>query len=175
VWPARVMIGMRGFWLGAGALVCARLLLLLGRPVALQPWPEDDRLYVRQAVHLLNGSWLGPYDELTLIKGSGFPIFLAGSHLSGLPLPVVEGLLYSVAVLLFCLALRPGFKRPSVLLVLFAALEFEPMVLSSTRVLREPFCSALVLSTFAGAFALYLRQCRQCRQCRLRPPSLRMG
>ena len=132
--------------------------LLLGQSMVLQPWWRgDDGLYLRQAVNILNGTWLGSYDELTLAKAPGFPLFLAANFLSGIPLHLTQGLLYTLGALLFCLALRPVIKRPWILLLLFAIIQFEPIGLLPMRVLREPLYSSLTLMTLAGALALSLR------------------
>ena len=55
--------------------------------------PHDDYLFVRLAKSILNGEWLGPYDQLTLVKGPVYPLFLAVAHHTGLPLLFVQQLL----------------------------------------------------------------------------------
>jgi len=37
---------------------------------------HDDGLYIRLGQFLANGRWLGPYDQLTLWKRAGYPLFL---------------------------------------------------------------------------------------------------
>ena len=47
---------------------------------------HDDALFVRLATHVAAGDWLGPYDQLTLAKGAGYPVFIALAWLAGIPL-----------------------------------------------------------------------------------------
>src|SRR5436309_3545317 len=46
---------------------------------------HDDYLFVRQALSILEGRWLGPFDFLTLSKGPFFSMWLAAMHLLSLP------------------------------------------------------------------------------------------
>ena len=70
---------------GAGRTAAPRLLLALLTLAALKLWlvhGEDvvavhgnlDQLrYAQMADHLFAGRWLGPYDQLTLVRSPGFP------------------------------------------------------------------------------------------------------
>ena len=54
--------------------------------MALSGATHDDFLFVRQAYYLGAGAWLGPFDNLTLAKGMGYPAFILAAFVSGLPL-----------------------------------------------------------------------------------------
>src|SRR5690242_15643742 len=47
----------------------------------------DDALYVREGLTILGGQWLGKaYDGLTLIKGPGYPLYMALNNRIGFSL-----------------------------------------------------------------------------------------
>ena len=52
--------------------------------------PHDDYLFYRLSQSIGNFDWLGVYDQLTLMKGAGFPLFLSLVKFTGLPLRVLE-------------------------------------------------------------------------------------
>src|SRR5690348_15465410 len=49
---------------------------------------HDDFLFAWEGFNLASGSWLGSYNNRTLIKGIGFPLFLVLGFHSGLPFPL---------------------------------------------------------------------------------------
>jgi hypothetical protein len=75
------------WWLGLGlALTAAKLWVSRGQGVyALGSAGHDDHLFIQLAEYLVNGDWLGPYNQLTLAKGAAYPLFIAArsaSHFS---------------------------------------------------------------------------------------------
>lgn len=146
----------RAFGVAAAvALVAASLWLPAGLPlVALADFDHDDALYVRLGSHLARAEWLGPYDESTLAKGPGFPLFVAAAYRAGIPLLLAGRLLFAAASGLLVLALLPLFRGRTVPLLLFAALLFNPVVV--TRAAREVVYPSLTLLALAGAAGLYL-------------------
>ncbi len=115
--------------------------------------PHDDYLFIMLAKHLLSGDWLGPYNQLTLIKGPGYPLFIAASHLAGIPLLFSQQLLYSFACLLAVAALRPMTAHRGLLMACFALLLLNPFLYNYPvpgRVFREGFSISLVLIVFAS-------------------------
>ena len=117
---------------------------------------HDDRLFVELARHLLASSWLGPYDQMTLVKLPFYPLWLAFCAYISLPLFLAQQLLYAVACALLIVALRPILVNSWLLLGLFLLLLFNPMSFSHTislRIIREgiyPALSLLVIATSAG-------------------------
>ena len=55
--------------------------------------PHDDALYVRRAVQMMQGHWVGVLDQYTLMRGPLYPLYLAFVGRTGLPLSIVEQLL----------------------------------------------------------------------------------
>ncbi|MBX9634979.1 MAG: hypothetical protein K2X44_08365, partial [Magnetospirillum sp.] len=119
----------------------------------------DDQLYVRMALNLLKGEWLGPYDHMVSAKGAGYAFFLAINHLLGLPLKLGEHLLYLASSLGFSLVLGRLTRSNIAVGACFAVLAFSPVswIADSARVARENLYTPLTLLVFtsaAGAFLL---------------------
>jgi hypothetical protein len=66
-------------------------------PVVASPFGYDDGLFVRLATYVSHGTWLGPYDELTLVKVPGYPLFMSWVHERGIPLKIAEQMIQVVA------------------------------------------------------------------------------
>ena len=58
----------------------------------------DDQLFLSHGQYLAAGYWLGPYSQTTLAKGPGYPLFLAISSWSGLPITISQGIFKCIAV-----------------------------------------------------------------------------
>ncbi len=77
-------------------IIClASLWMRFGFPIYAFPDSMlDDGLFIRSAQHLVNGEWLGPYDNATLAKGMMYPLLIACSAWLGLPLKCAEQIIY---------------------------------------------------------------------------------
>ncbi|MFQ5416297.1 MAG: hypothetical protein ACE5FL_04515 [Myxococcota bacterium] len=152
---------LSGFLLAGAALCLLKLWLVAVQPLnAYADNGYDDRLFVELAASLLGGQWLGPYDSETLIKGPGYPLWIAATARSGLPLLLSQHLLYAAACAAFVPALRPLIESRGARFAIFGALLFAPQSFSllSLRVIREGnFYSALSLGVVAGAVGLFAR------------------
>src|SRR5881392_166528 len=92
-------------------MVALKLWLVAAQPVVAHGNASfDDRLYLALAEQVLKGHWLGPYSQFTLMKGPMYSLFIAGTYLSGLPLPLAQHLLYLLGCALLVIALRPLFS-----------------------------------------------------------------
>src|SRR6266571_7307185 len=114
----------------------------------------DDRLFLALAEQLLKGNWLGPYSQFTLMKGPMYPLFIAGTFVLGLPLPLAQHLLYLLGCALLVLALRPCFRAEWEALALFILLWWQPMSYVELDVLRQNLYTPLALLLLAGLCAL---------------------
>jgi hypothetical protein len=121
----------------------------------------DDLLFVRLAASLLDGRWLGDYNNLTLAKGMGYPAFIAVAHLAGLPLKFAEHLLYLVAAATAAWLVARLTRNYVVAALLFVALALNPMVWTNefARVARQGFYTSLSLLvlTLAAALLFHLK------------------
>ena len=118
----------RGFRLVAAGMVGLKLWLVSAQPVvAIGPSPHDDRLFLRLANLLLDGRWLGDYSQMTLAKGPAYPVFIAGTIATGIPLPLAQHLFYLLACWLAVRALRPLLHHDYWSFALFALLWWQPI------------------------------------------------
>lgn len=144
----------------AAGLILVKLWLVSAQPIiAFGRASYDDRLFLNLAHNLLGGTWLGPFNELTLAKGCFYPIWIALVARLGIPLLLSQQLLYLLAVLALVGAVRPMGYGPWRLLVLGAALWFNPgtYTVSVLRVIREGIYPALTLLVIAGFVGTLLR------------------
>lgn len=141
-------------------LVVIKLWLVQAQDVIATYTPADDYLFVKLAKHILTGSWLGPYDQFTLVKGPVYPLFIAAAHYTGLPLLVVQHLLYSLLCILAVMALRPLLRSQWLFLVIFFLLLYNPFTYAypaSGRLFRLGLSMPLVLAFFGCMGGLLLR------------------
>lgn len=120
----------------------------------------DEELFVNLAKHILDGNWLGPYNQLTLVKGPGYPLFIAIAHHTGIPLITAEQLLYSLVCVLVVFALRPLFKAQWPLAIIFTIILFNPFMHSYSalgRVFRLGIYMPLSLCIFGLFIGLLVR------------------
>ena len=149
------------FWC-AVALTFLKIWLTRGQAVfAIGPASIDDRLFLRLGNSILNGEWLGAYDNLTLVKGPFYPMWVAGVSAMGVPLRLAEQLAYAgaCALLIHAIApaLRPLWARTSLyLILLWNPMTYEMPTLG--RVLRQNIYTPLAIVIFAALIALYARR-----------------
>ncbi|HEX2862697.1 MAG TPA: hypothetical protein VHN79_13710, partial [Lacunisphaera sp.] len=150
-------------WLASAlALTALKLWLCRGQGVyAIGSAGHDDRLFLELAQHIIRGDWLGPYNELTLAKGTFYSLFIAAAFVIGLPLFLAQHLLYAAACGVFVRALRPAITSAGTRFAIYALLLWNPMSYDAPgmgRVLRQQVYGPLALMILAGLIALYLRR-----------------
>ena len=155
---------MTFFW-GVVFALAAKLWLTSEIRIVPAYLPHDAENYVSHARSILSGLWFGTYSDMTLIKDPFYPIYLALVHETGLTVPVANTLLYAVACLLACVAVRPLVRNGAVLAGIFAVLLFNPMTYSELAWMatRSEVNDSLVLATIACALAILVRRRRTLR------------
>ena len=91
---------------------------------------HDGTLFYNLALSLFHGQWLGEYDHLTLIKGSGLPAFLAACAKTGVSPQLLTHLLYALGCVTFYKILRILGANRAIALLGFTLLLFNPVTLS---------------------------------------------
>ena len=156
-----------GYWAAMALLILFRLYLTWQQGlIGLDKAFHDDTLFLRLANHISRGEWLGPYGEFPLIKGPVYPMFIALTHLLGLPLLFAQHLVYALACLLMVQVLAPLVRGRGKRIFVFALALYMPMIFStipSTRVLRALLYTALTLLVLACCLGLLLA-CRKGRR-----------
>jgi hypothetical protein len=141
-------------------LALVKLWLVSAQPVwAIGPAGADDRLFLRLARSLLQGQWLGPYDQVTLVKRPFYSMWIALSSWLGIPLLLGQNLWYVAACLTLVAGLSPLVPRRSVLLAIYVVLLLNPMTftLDVLRVNRT-FYHAETLLVIACLVGLHTRR-----------------
>jgi hypothetical protein len=112
-------------------LIFVYVVVAVHTPLALYPGAGyDDGLYISLGRSLAGGHWLGPYNNVTLIKGPGYPAFLAGVQWLGLPLSLAHALFYCLAVSAFVIVLQRFIRSLLLSCLLFTLLLWHPISLS---------------------------------------------
>ena len=120
-------------------------------PILVIPYAgHDEALFFRGLESIVQGNWLGQYDNLTLAKGPLLSIFGALSFILGIQEKLLEAFLYSAMILLFAWsARRLGVSRSLVLIMVFC-LVANPYLWSGAgrRYLRETIYASLAMGLF---------------------------
>ena len=96
---------------------------------------------------------MGDYGHMTLIKGPGYPMWIALISRSGVSLLFAQQLLYVLACVAVYRATAPLFRSSATRMALFLAVLLNPMTFTvwiATRVIREAIYPALTLLVFAA-------------------------
>lgn len=111
---------------------------------------HDDYLFWVNGNHIYNGDWLGPYSQMTLAKGAGFPLFLALNAHLGFPITLSIALFNLVAFYFAGYSLiKVGVNRIISILAITLAL-FNPF-LFPTHIIRDniyPAATLIVVFSF---------------------------
>lgn len=112
--------------------------------------PVDDTLFMSLGGFLANGMWLGPYGQYTLVKGPGYPAFLAVSNLLGTPASFATALFHCSAITFFVIACHRFVKSLVISGVLLTLLVWHPISLTVylLRILRDTMYYAQVFLLF---------------------------
>lgn len=87
----------------------------------------DDVLMVNQAESLIDGNWLGEYDDKTLTKGFFYPFFIATCNKLHIKYSVGSTILYVLASILFIYSIHHLVKRKGSLIFYYLLLLYNPI------------------------------------------------
>ena len=122
--------------------------------------PHDDLLFINQANTILSRHWLGDYNQMTLIKGQFYPLFIALSYWLNIPLLAAQQLLYALASLVTIWAVYPLIRQKWPLYLLFLFLLLSPFSYNYPaigRVFRLAIYGPLGLLTLSCLLGLLVR------------------
>lgn len=128
-------------------MVCAHKPILFGSGIG------DDGLFILMGQHLANGEWLGPFSGSTLMKGPGYPIFLAINYYLGLSVSIAHAVFFCFCLGLFSWMISRIFHSPWLGVLLFILTLWYPEFVGES-ILRESIYSGqvfLVLACFLAA------------------------
>ena len=143
-------------------IICIKQILVNGIPIyAISNAVCDDRLMANIATYLLKFEWLGDYNQLTLVKGIFFPLYLAINVFLGISYIGATTALYSLACLIFVYSIKDLIKNKWFLLIIFTILIFNPVSYGQEtlqRVYRNSITASQVLIIFSAFFKMYLNR-----------------
>ncbi len=111
-------------------IIISILKLCLTQRLPLSAYPKqvyDDALMVKLAKSIIEGHWLGVYDNNTLIKGAGYPVFLAILKFINIPYMLGMDLLYILACMYFIYSLKDDIKNNVIRIIVFVVMLFNPI------------------------------------------------
>jgi hypothetical protein len=111
------------------------------------PGPVDDLLYLKNAINIILGNWLGDYGQYTLSKGIGYPLFMAIGFILDIDTKNLEFFVYAVTSLYFSLTVSKILKNNIIGLFIFFFLISNPFLFDYqlARFVREGLYGTLVL------------------------------
>jgi hypothetical protein len=147
------------FWWIACVAIALKLYLTSGIAINAHFAPHDYTNFLGHAQSILGGRWFGTYDDLTLIKGPGLPLYLVAIAKLGMPVPLAHQLLFALAALSACLAIRPIVRNDVALGIAFVALLFDPFTYSASAWIlnRSQTIDSLAIFVVAGCVGAVVR------------------
>lgn len=137
-----------------------RIWLAYGIPLWGTPYAiHDDTLLLNYAKSILEGNWLGTYNNLTLTKGVSFSIFLVVSCLTRIPYSILLIIYHILAILIFLYAIKSLVNNLWIQAGLYVFLLYTPGMMSfsvTQRIYRNALVMPTVLIVFAAIIAIYL-------------------
>lgn len=115
----------------------------------------DDFLFVKLAKNIVEGNWLGPYNDTTLCKGPIFSIFIALNSYTNIPIKISEYLLYVLSVIFFFSFYKKYCKKKYLPELLFLLLIFCPYIELENRIVREGIYGSLSIFLVCTCYAIH--------------------
>ncbi len=133
-----------------------KLWLVHIQPLYIKDQDHDDAMFVKIAYSILNGGWLGTYDDITLSKGVVGILFLVVSNILNISYLTSLQIVYFLACLSVIYMLNYVIKNKKILLIIFLILLFNPISYSDafSFVYRDGLYTSLIL--FFISFSLLL-------------------
>lgn len=138
------------------AVFACYLIIASHAPVSLLVQAKsDDMLFINQGISLAKGEWLGNYNENTLVKGPGYPFFLAMCSWLGVSATFAQAFFLCIVLtgLAYCVYVLSNSYL--VAFIITGVLLFDPRLFEVNRFLRDTIYgtqSILFLSSVFYAF-----------------------
>jgi hypothetical protein len=142
-----------------------RLAIVLNLPMLFLPKARhDDGLFMRLGASLASGNWLGDFSQFTLMKGPGYPAFLAITNFSGLSVAATHGLFQFAAILVAAWAVYALTSSRAIAVVTLIILSFYPIAFMPEllRVVRDQIYWAQTISVLLLFAVVFLAPPRAC-------------
>jgi len=127
-------------------------------PLFVWQWgTHDDGLFMDLGHNLANGDWLGPYSRFTLMKGPGYPAFLAVAYWLGVQVSFMHALFHCLAVTVFAWVVLRISKSRLLAVSIFLITLWHPSVFTVGRILRANiYAPQTILLLAVFSYALFM-------------------
>lgn len=118
---------------------------------------HDDGLFVELGRNLASGDWLGPYSQFTLMKGPGYPAFLAVGAWLGVKVSFMHALLHCLGVTAFAWVILRISKCRLLAGAVFLVTLWHPSMFVIGRILRANiYAPQTILLLAVFSYALFV-------------------
>lgn len=138
-------------------LLVVKLWIVGVQPLYIKGAEHDDALYAREAINIINGRWLGEYNDRILSKGVTAVLFIAGAYKLGISYLMAQQILYFLACVSIIHMLKHVIQKKGALLLCYMILLFNPISYSDafSFVYRDGVYTALTLFFIAFSFQIF--------------------
>ena len=91
---------------------------------------HDDILMIDYAENILEGDYLGEYNNKTLLKRISYPLFISLCKVMNIPYLTGLGLFWMISTIFFILAIRKAISNKKILLAMYIFILFNPVMYS---------------------------------------------
>ncbi len=128
---------------------------------SLYPAPHDDTLLQNYAVSILNGEWLGKYNQYTLLKGISYSIWMVVCSKIHISYSLGLAILYIIAASSMASAIYRWSNRNLFLAtIIYLGILYNPIGFAtyvSARIYRMAIIAPVVVFIFAASFQVFIR------------------
>lgn len=149
-WIIILIIGIINIWFISGMSIYQ-----LGDAV------QDNMLMVELADSMIEGEYLGEYNNNTLLKRISYPFFMATCAKLHIPYLTGLGILWVASVIVLVISLKKVIKNQYLLLLVYAFVLFNPAMFTSNFgqfIYRNAIVPSAVVLSIASLIGLYTRR-----------------
>lgn len=121
---------------------------------------HDDYLMINMAKNLIEGIWLGDFNEYVFIKGITYPLFLAINYVFHISSNIANTLLYFISCLLFIISIKDLISKFWQRILIFLIMFLSPIsyaLQTFQRAYRDDIYYSLILILVSAYIGIYLR------------------
>lgn len=134
-----------------------KLFIVSIQPIYILNYIHDDFLFVLRAFNILNGNYLGNYNDIILSKGIIGSLFIALANITKLGYLKANHLIYFIACLSIIHMLSNVIKSKKWLLIIYIIILFNPISYSDavSFVYRDGIYISLIMLFFSLSFEMF--------------------
>lgn len=117
---------------------------------------HDDGWFIRQAINIAGGGWFGAYNQMTLIKGPVYPIFLAMTAVTGFSLQSTTATLHLFAACALLYSVSEHLKSIFAKYLLFILLLISQFPMQ--RVIRDELSLIILLFIISVFIIIFFKR-----------------